>query len=69
MPIYEYRCNKCDHKFEIFQSIGASNESLNCPSCNEPKPDRLFSVFGSAGGGSDAAFSSSGGCSPSSPFS
>jgi len=65
MPIYEYRCNKCGHKFEVFQSIGASNESLNCPACNEPKPDRIFSVFGSGGTGSVV---DAGGCSPSSPF-
>ena len=68
MPIYEYRCNKCDHKFEMFQSIGASNESLSCPVCSEPKPDRLFSVFGSTGS-SDSAYSAGGGCSSSSPFS
>ena len=69
MPIYEYRCNKCDHKFEMFQSISASNDSLVCPSCNEPKPSKIFSIFGSTGGSSSPAFNGGGGCNPSSPFS
>ena len=64
MPIYEYKCKKCGHKFEEFQSIGATNESLNC---NEPKPERVLSVFGSGSGGGISV--DSGGCSSSSPFS
>ena len=67
MPIYEYRCNKCNNKFELFQSVGASNENLICPACNEPKPERIFSVFGSGSSGGGAI--STGGCSTSSPFS
>ena len=47
MPIYEYKCSKCGNLFDVFQSIGSSNENLNCPSCGEPKPDRIFSIFGS----------------------
>lgn len=66
MPIYEYKCKKCGKKFEEFQSIGASNESLTCPACGEPKPERLLSIFGSSG--SSASVDSSGGCSSSGPF-
>jgi len=65
MPIYEYRCPKCNHKFEVFQSLGSSNDSLNCPICGEAKPNRMFSVFGSAGINSSV---SSSGCSSSGPF-
>ncbi len=33
MPTYEYECEKCGHKFEVFQSITA--EPLKkCPKCN-----------------------------------
>ena len=33
MPTYEYECQKCGHKFEVFQSITA--EPLKkCPKCN-----------------------------------
>ncbi len=32
MPTYDYRCNACDHTFEVFQSITA--EPLReCPRC------------------------------------
>ena len=66
MPIYEYRCKKCSNKFDIFQHIGATNESLTCPVCNEPKPEKLFSVFGS--GSSFGSSGASGGCSSTGPF-
>jgi putative FmdB family regulatory protein len=49
MPIYEYQCNKCDSKFEVLQSISATNEGLICPECGEPKPRRLLSLFASFG--------------------
>ena len=69
MPIYEYKCKNCGTKFEIFQSMGATNESLTCPECDEPKPERVFSVFGSGSSSSGASATvSSGGCSSSSPF-
>lgn len=31
MPIYEYRCNKCGHKFERMLSVNAPNPG--CPVC------------------------------------
>ncbi len=67
MPIYEYKCKKCRHKFEEFQSVGATNEGLVCPNCGEPKPERLLSMFGATG--TTVSIGSSAGCSSSSPFS
>ena len=33
MPLYEYKCNSCEHIFEEFQSI--NDEPIkNCPLCN-----------------------------------
>lgn len=33
MPTYDYKCLKCNHRFEIFQSM--KDEPLkNCPICN-----------------------------------
>ncbi|MAZ12004.1 MAG: hypothetical protein CMO71_04230 [Verrucomicrobiales bacterium] len=32
MPTYEYVCEKCDHEFEIFQSIKA-DPLKDCPKC------------------------------------
>jgi len=31
MPIYEYKCRKCGLKFELLQSLGATNEGMSCP--------------------------------------
>ena len=33
MPTYEYECNKCGHKFELFQSMTADPVSA-CSKCD-----------------------------------
>ncbi len=43
MPLYEYHCSKCEHKFEKLQKFSDSNPD-KCPNCGEPKPDRLISA-------------------------
>jgi len=47
MPVYEYQCNACDHKFELLQSINARREDASCPQCNEINAQRLISTFSS----------------------
>ena len=42
MPIYEYKCEKCDHIFEELLSIDSKNPE--CPNCKS-KTKRLFSNF------------------------
>jgi putative FmdB family regulatory protein len=49
MPIYEYRCQECDERFEAFRSISASDDEVACPRCGARKPKRLFSSFSSPG--------------------
>ena len=41
MPTYDYECDACGHKFELFQSI---SEPVNrkCPECKKNKLRRLF---------------------------
>jgi putative FmdB family regulatory protein len=35
MPLYEYECDNCGHRFEVIQKF--SDEPLkNCPKCNGP---------------------------------
>src|SRR5438552_1930849 len=41
MPTYDYVCDACDHKFELFQSI-TDNAKRKCPECKKPKLRRLF---------------------------
>jgi len=43
MPIYEYQCDACEHKFEKLQKI--SDDPLkDCPACNEPTLNKLVSA-------------------------
>jgi putative FmdB family regulatory protein len=41
MPTYDYICDACDHKFELFQSI-TEPVKKKCPECKKPKLRRLF---------------------------
>jgi len=41
MPTYDYVCDACDHKFELFQSI-TEPVKKKCPQCKKPKLRRLF---------------------------
>lgn len=43
MPTYEYRCKKCEHTWEEFQSIKAK-PSRKCPDCGELKAERMISA-------------------------
>jgi len=43
MPTYEYKCNACDHTFELFQSIKAS-AVRKCPQCGKLKVKRLIGI-------------------------
>jgi putative FmdB family regulatory protein len=35
MPIYEYECRRCHHRFEIRQSF-SDRPQAKCPRCKEP---------------------------------
>jgi putative FmdB family regulatory protein len=43
MPTYEYLCDECDHRFELFQSI-TSRPVRKCPSCGKLRVRRLISA-------------------------
>lgn len=43
MPIYEYQCDACNHKFEILQKM-SDNLLTVCPDCNEDKLRKLVSA-------------------------
>lgn len=81
MPIYEYACTTCGHRFEVFQKMSDPPPSL-CPSCGADEVRKLVSAasFVLKGGGwykdhyglkttteSKGEGGSSGGSSPSSP--
>ena len=43
MPIYEYRCKDCDHKFEKLQ-MASKNSDPECPNCESEDVKRLMSA-------------------------
>ncbi|MFQ5965679.1 MAG: zinc ribbon domain-containing protein [Candidatus Scalinduaceae bacterium] len=62
MPLYEYKCKKCDKSFEILQR---NNEKAVCPNCGGTSLNKLFSVF--ASGSTSDSSSSEGGIPSSAP--
>jgi putative FmdB family regulatory protein len=62
MPIYEYQCRECQHKFEVLQKMGEDGQRLKCPKCDADKPTKVFSVFagGTSSDNSSSACSSKG---------
>lgn len=51
VPIYEYRCRACGHRFEILQRLGEGAEKLSCPECGAERPERALSTFATSGDG------------------
>lgn len=45
MPIYEYRCQACDHDLEVMQKL-SDPELSDCPSCGQPQLKKLISPVG-----------------------
>jgi putative FmdB family regulatory protein len=44
MPIYEYACTACDHRFEELVSA-AGTTIVACPSCRSGDVEKLLSTF------------------------
>ena len=43
MPIYEYKCSKCEHQFEVIQRF-SDNPVEICPECNKKAVSKLVSA-------------------------
>ena len=52
MPIYEYRCESCEHRLEKLQKM-SEGDLVDCPECKSPALKRLVSAaaFRLKGGG------------------
>jgi putative FmdB family regulatory protein len=52
MPIYEFQCNACGHRFDRLQKMSDPDPST-CPSCGAPQVQRQLSApqFRLSGGG------------------
>ena len=45
MPIYEYRCQSCNHELEVMQKL-SDPELSDCPACGKPELKKLISAVG-----------------------
>jgi putative FmdB family regulatory protein len=45
MPIYEFSCRKCGHRFEelVGSHVGVAAKEIRCPECGAAEPERLIS--------------------------
>ena len=44
MPMFDFRCEKCNH---VFEKIVKHSEKTECPKCQSRQTDRLISKPGS----------------------
>ena len=51
MPIYEYRCPKCDHLFEKRVTFDEGSRDQVCPVCGHARTTKLVSLFARLAGG------------------
>lgn len=66
MPIYEYRCTKCEHVFE-YLARNMSDGASSCPSCGADKPEKLLSGFNPGASSSSLATPCASGACPAGP--
>jgi putative FmdB family regulatory protein len=51
MPLFEYTCRACGHRFETFVS---ASRTPHCPKCESGDLEKEFSTFGTRSGGAPA---------------
>lgn len=47
MPIYEFQCKECGHRFEELVAMGNRGEGLYCPKCHASQITKQISAFNS----------------------
>ena len=45
LPIYEFACSNCDHRFEELVKVNGSSPAVPCPGCGSARTIRLMSAF------------------------
>lgn len=53
MPLYEYRCGKCEKRFETL--VRSDRQKVGCPHCRSRKVEKIYSIFGLNLGASPSA--------------
>ena len=64
MPIYEYRCDACGAKYDIFHKGRENAEDVVCPTCRSTAHTRLISApsIAMSGGSAPEPSCGPGGC-------
>ncbi|MGQ9682081.1 MAG: FmdB family zinc ribbon protein [Anaerolineae bacterium] len=55
MPVYEYICQQCDHRFDLLRSMSQADQATCCPHCHSEGARRAPSRFASFTKGSDGS--------------
>lgn len=61
MPLYEFVCLNCRHRFEVLRVFGHADDDVSCPTCQGQEVRRLISSFFSVSKGADGTTTSLGG--------
>lgn len=62
MPLYEYVCQLCGHKFDKLRSMREADSPIACQNCQSQSTRRVLSTCNCASEGKALAGASSGGC-------
>jgi len=45
MPVYEFRCSKCDQVFEVMGTYADREKAQTCPKCGSTEVKQAISLF------------------------
>ena len=62
MPLFEYVCTECGHKFEKLILSSRREREIHCPTCQSKSVNKAFSIFGTNSGSANPSASN---CAPS----
>ena len=62
MPIYEYQCDACGHKFELLRSFSEADKPAVCKTCSSPSVKRQLSRCNTHSDGKATVSSGCAGC-------
>lgn len=43
MPVYDYKCNNCGYKFEVYRSVNET-DTPECPNCHSKDTVKVFTA-------------------------
>ncbi len=55
MPIFEFKCSKCEEFFEVIVMGSDDDKSLSCPKCKSEEFERVVSTINYAMGSSSGS--------------